>query len=105
VFCGADAAKETPMLAMQHDVSRATRQLATSPAAEAHRQAYNAAFDELGLAWHWDPLTYERLRAPGPDAVRTFLEHEHAHLLRAYDTDFLVSAIETTMRRFLRTNP
>jgi hypothetical protein len=31
--------------------------------------------------------------------VRTYLEHEHAHLLRAYDADFLVvSAIETTRR-------
>ena len=22
---------------------------------ESHRQAYNAAFDELGLNWYWDP--------------------------------------------------
>ena len=95
------------MLGMQHDVSRSTQQLtaASSPAAEAHRQAYNSAFEELGLTWHWDPLTYARLPAPGPSAVRAFLEDEHPHLLRAYDTDFLVSAIENTMRRFLRTNP
>jgi hypothetical protein len=95
------------MLSMQHDVSRSSHQLTSpsSPAAEAHRQAYNSAFEELGLAWHWDPLTYARLPAPGPEAVRAFLEDEHPHLLRAYDTDFLVSAIENTMRRFLRTNP
>jgi hypothetical protein len=95
------------MHAMQHDVSRSTHQLArtASPEAEAHRQAYNAAFEELGLTWHWDPLTYARLPAPGPKAVRAFVEDEHPHLLRAYDTDFLVTAIENTMRRFLRTNP
>jgi hypothetical protein len=95
------------MPGLQHDVSRGTHRLtsAASPAAEAHRQAYNAAFEELGLAWHWDPLTYARLPAPGPNAVRLFLQEEHAHLLRAYDTEFIVAAVETTMRRFLRTNP
>ena len=25
---------------------------------EMHRQAYNAAFEELGLSWHWDAATY-----------------------------------------------
>ena len=33
---------------------------------EAHRQAYNAAFDELGLNWYWDPVTYACLPADGP---------------------------------------
>ena len=68
-------------------------------AIEAHRHAYNAAFDELGLPWHWDSATYSRLQAHGRDGVRAYLEAEQAHLLRAYEADFLVNAIETAKTR------
>ena len=67
--------------------------------AEVHRQAYNAAFDELGLNWQWDRDTYARLPAPGPDGVRAYLHREQAHLLRAYDAEFLVNAIEHAKTR------
>jgi len=66
---------------------------------EAHRQAYNAAFEELGLSWHWDPVTYACLPAPGRDGLRAYLEKEHAHLLRAYEADFLLDAIERAKGR------
>jgi hypothetical protein len=66
---------------------------------EAHRQSYNAAFEELGLNWHWDPVTYACLPAEGPEGLRAYLEREHSHLLRAYDADFLVNAIETAKGR------
>lgn len=69
------------------------------PATEAHRQAYNAAFEELGLNWHWDPVTYACLPAQGPEGLRAYLEKEHSHLLRAYEADFLVNAIETAKCR------
>ena len=69
------------------------------PETEAHRQAYNAAFEELGLSWHWDPVTYACLPAEGPEGLRAYLETEHSHLLRAYEADFLVNAIETAKRR------
>ena len=68
-------------------------------ASEAHRQAYNAAFEELGLNWHWDPITYACLPAQGRDGLRAYLKKEHAHLLRAYDEDFLMDAIETAKTR------
>ena len=70
-------------------------------ASQADRHAYNAAFEELGLTWHWDAQTYERLQAAtrGPGSVRTYLETEQAHLLRAYEADFLVNAIETAKAR------
>lgn len=68
---------------------------------EAHRQAYNAAFDELGLNWHWDPVTYACLPAAGRDGLRVYLMTEQSHLLRAYDLDFLVEAIETAKARCL----
>ncbi|MGZ5181396.1 MAG: hypothetical protein ACXWC6_10905 [Ramlibacter sp.] len=62
------------------------------------RQAYNSAFEELGLAWHWDRATYAGLPAGRP-GVRAYLEREHPHLLRAYEADFLVDAIETAKSR------
>lgn len=72
---------------------------AADQASETRRHAYNAAFEELGLTWHWDAATYARLQALGRDGVRTYLETEQSHLLRAYEADFLVHAIETTQAR------
>jgi hypothetical protein len=66
---------------------------------EIERDAYNAAFYELGLRWHWDDDTFEQLQRAGtvPAAhLRHYLETRQGHLLRAYDADFLVSAIEQT---------
>lgn len=66
---------------------------------EMHRQAYNAAFEELGLSWHWDSLTYACLPAAGRDGLRSYIEREQPHLLRAYEIDFLVDAIEAAKSR------
>ncbi len=74
-------------------------QTAAGQAAEAHRHAYNAAFEELGLTWYWDAATYARLQTHGRDGVRIYLETEQSHLLRAYEAEFLVGAIETTQAR------
>ena len=46
---------------------------------------YALAFEELGLECHWD----------GSEPVRAYIEREHPHLLRVYDADFLVKAIES----------
>jgi hypothetical protein len=69
------------------------------PHAEAHREAYNAAFEELGLNWNWDAATYARLPGAGAQGLRAYLEREQAHLLRAYEADFLVNAIEAAKNR------
>lgn len=69
-------------------------------AAEAHRHAYNAAFEELSLSWHWDAACYARLQIHGKDSVRRYLETEQSHLLRAYEADFLVNAIESAKARY-----
>lgn len=74
-------------------------QTVSGQTAETHRHAYNAAFEELGLTWHWDDATYTRLLAHGRNAVRVYLETEQAHLLRAYEADFLVNAIEAAQAR------
>ena len=59
-------------------------------------EAYNAAFHELGLDWHWDRATYDALAqfSPKPEQrLRHYVETAHPHLLKAYDADFLVAAI------------
>ena len=52
-------------------------------------ERYTLAFAELGLDWQWD----------GQEPVRAYIEREHPHLLRAYDADFLVNAIEHVSAR------
>src|SRR5262245_28485562 len=66
---------------------------------EFEREAYNAAFYELGLRWHWDGDTYQQLQRAGDlpaTRLRHYLETRQGHLLRAYDAEFLVNAIEQT---------
>lgn len=60
---------------------------------------YTAAFEELGLDWHWDPATY----GGGREGLRAYLQKEHPHLLRAYEADFLVDAVESTRARLAAT--
>ena len=61
---------------------------------EAHRHAYNTAFQELDLDWYWDAHTFSRLRPYGRAGLRSYLENEQPHLLRSYDADFLLNAVE-----------
>lgn len=71
-----------------------------TPELAAQPHAYNAAFEELDLMnWQWDPATW----GPGRAGLRAYLEKEHAHLLRVYDADFLIEAVEATRAR-LATN-
>jgi hypothetical protein len=69
--------------------------LDTQDQAEIERNAYNAAFYELGLRWHWDEKTYAGLQASAcqRERVRKYLQAHQAHLLRAYDVEFLIDAI------------
>lgn len=64
---------------------------------EMERNAYNAAFYELGFRWHWDRDTYGRLMCQGLSAtecVRQYLETQQPHLLKAYDAAFLIDIIQ-----------
>jgi hypothetical protein len=67
--------------------------------AQAAQYTYHAAIDELGLEWTWDPATY----GDGAAGLRAYLEKEQSHLLRVYDADFLVQAVESTRARLERT--
>jgi len=66
-----------------------------TPAARLASDGYTAAFEELGLSWQWDPATH----GAGRDGLRAYLQMEQAHLLRAYEADFLVDAVESTRAR------
>lgn len=73
----------------------------SDPAADAvdvHRNAYNAAFYELGLSWYWDDEIYQTMlcQADERNRLRLYLETHQSHLLKAYDADFLIDAIQKT---------
>jgi hypothetical protein len=78
--------------------------LPTNPvprAPERERHAFNVAFSELDLCWHWDEQTWSELQAlpSEDDRLRAYLRSRHGHLLKAYDADFLVDAIRSTKLR------
>jgi hypothetical protein len=88
-------------MAMAH----ALRNPAPAEANEFELHAYNAAFYELGLRWHWDADTHEQLLQESADAgerLRIYLTRIHPHLLRAYDADFLIAAIEAKKAQHLK---
>jgi hypothetical protein len=71
---------------------------------EVERSAFNAAFYELGLRWHWDGPTYDALARESCERsrVRRYVEVEQSHLLRAYEADFLTDAILVAKDKFKR---
>ena len=68
---------------------------------DAQLAAYNRAFSELGLEWHWDAATYDEVRRAAGDrpCVQAYIESRCPHLLQAYDSRFLVEAIESVRCR------
>ena len=65
------------------------------------RNAYNAAFYELGLRWCWDEDTWQDLRRIDGESsrIKTYLEKHQPHLLSVYDADFLADAISEAKSR------
>lgn len=63
--------------------------------------AYNAAFEDLGLEWRLDAAEYERLSTieGEENRIRAYLQAHHAHLLKVYDLDFLCGLIADARRR------
>jgi hypothetical protein len=70
-------------------------------AEEIHLGAYNAAFYELGLRWHWDTKIYQDLQhsCGEKDRLQVYLETRQPHLLKAYDVEFLMNAIQAIKTR------
>jgi hypothetical protein len=83
---------------MRHEPQHAAH--AGSPR-DGERHAFNLAFGEMDLGWHWDEQTWSELQAlPTEDErLRAYLRTRHGHLLKAYDADFLVDAIRSTKAR------
>lgn len=50
------------------------------------------ADEQLDLCRDWDAAAI----GSGPEGLRAWLEKERPHLLRAYDADFLIAAVEAT---------
>jgi hypothetical protein len=84
-----------------HGDTAMTEHTHTATIDELQRSAFNAAFYELGLRWYWDDERYAALavRPCERERVRSYVETEHPHLLRAYDADFIVSAVEARRPR------
>ncbi|WP_194715864.1 HAD family hydrolase [Noviherbaspirillum soli] len=74
-------------------------------AADIHRSAYNAAFHELGLRWHWDAGHYESALPASQEKAHllSYLRNHQAHLLKAYDAEFLADAITSAKCRCYET--
>lgn len=63
--------------------------------------AFNAAFYELGFRWHWDMELYQNLlsHSSEEERIRAYLQQHQAHLLTAYEVDFLVDVIQQAKSR------
>ncbi|MBI2312435.1 MAG: hypothetical protein HYU77_08035 [Betaproteobacteria bacterium] len=58
-------------------------------------QAYNMAFQRLGLKWHWDAGTFAELAqtADEKERIRVYIRTCQAHLLKVYDANALSDLI------------
>jgi hypothetical protein len=65
--------------------------------------AYNAAFDELELDWHWDASILDELSAIASEKerIRAYLQTHRPHLLKVYDADALAEHIAQVKARQL----
>lgn len=82
-------------------LTAALNHCSAADAADLHRNAYNAAFYELGLSWYWDANTGDDLAviAGGRKRLQHYLETCQPHLLKVYEADFLIEAIQAAKAR------
>ena len=71
---------------------------------ETLRNAYNAAFDELELDWHWDVTQFRELQQHTDERARmhAYLSAQQPHLLNVYDVDFFVDAVREAKTHYYR---
>lgn len=57
--------------------------------------AYNLAFDEMELGWHWDQAILDEVSgiASETDRIAAYLRAHRPHLLKVYDADALAEHI------------
>lgn len=68
---------------------------------EIHRHAFNTAFAEMGLSWHWDQDRYRELLkvSGGKERIRHFLVQSHPDMLELDDVDGLIAALHRIKTR------
>jgi len=68
-------------------------------------EALNAAFDDLGLEWQWDPELYASLGGIEDERERVgaYLRQNQPHLLQVYDLGNLCDTIIAARRRHVGT--
>lgn len=68
---------------------------------DGHRQAFNRAFAEAGLPWHWDVALYGRLLAisGGKERIRHYVEHYRPDFRRPAHFDELVAQLHAAKTR------
>lgn len=66
---------------------------------EGHRPAFNAAFADLGLPWHWDAATYRRLLAVsgGRERIGAWAREREGH---PPDSGLLEALLESKRRHY-----
>ncbi|MFC0401544.1 hypothetical protein [Paraburkholderia rhizosphaerae] len=79
--------------------------VAANSAEEANLCAYNSAFSDLGLRFRWDSETIDVLKQEFNTEIAritAYIERFHAHLLNAYEADFLAQLIFQKKTEFYR---
>lgn len=70
-------------------------------AVDAEVDAFNAAFEELDIAWRWNREDFTGLgRGDDRAKVGAYLRERGAHLLKVYEAGFLVDLIVATKARW-----
>ena len=71
---------------------------------ETLRNAYNAAFDELELDWHWGVSQFRELQhyADERSRMHAYLSSQQPHLLKVYDVEFFVDAVREAKTHYYR---
>lgn len=68
---------------------------------DGHRVAFNAAFREYGLDWHWDVALYGKLLAVtgGKERMKYYVEHFHTEYVQPTDFNELVAELHRAKTR------
>ncbi|MBI5784670.1 MAG: HAD-IA family hydrolase [Rhodocyclales bacterium] len=68
---------------------------------DGHRPAFNAAFEEAALAWHWDVDLYGELLAVtgGKERMRFYAEHHDPGFLAQPDADEIIRRLHAAKTR------
>ncbi|MEJ1296392.1 MAG: HAD family hydrolase [Candidatus Sedimenticola sp. (ex Thyasira tokunagai)] len=69
---------------------------------DGHRVAFNSAFDEVGLDWHWDEALYGKLLSVtgGKERIRHYLDVYNKEFERPVDLDSFIASLHQSKTGF-----